>query len=72
MNTNNLNTALFEKMTAEQDKFRDWLKSQPPEEVLNHAYESVSYTHLFLRKILILPFVHGTAISRVNTLSSVI
>ena len=39
MNTNNLNTALFEKMTAEQDKFRDWLKSQPPEEVLNHAYE---------------------------------
>ena len=39
MNTNNLNTALYEKMTAEQDKFRDWLKSQPPEEVLNHAYE---------------------------------
>ena len=39
MNTNDLNTALFEKMTAEQDKFRDWLKSQPPEEVLNHAYE---------------------------------
>ena len=27
------------KMAAEQDKFRDWLKSQPPEEVLNHAYE---------------------------------
>ena len=25
-------------MAAEQDKFRDWLKSQPPEEVLNHAY----------------------------------
>ena len=41
MNTNNLNTALFEKMTAEQDKFRDWLKSQPPEEVLNHAYEYI-------------------------------
>ena len=39
MNTNDLNTALFEKMTAEQDKFRDWLKSQSPEEVLNHAYE---------------------------------
>ena len=32
-------TALYEKMAAEQDKFRDWLKSQPPEEVLNHAYE---------------------------------
>ena len=39
MNTNDLNTALYEKMVAEQDKFRDWLKSQPPEEVLNHAYE---------------------------------
>ena len=39
MNTNDLNTALYEKMAAEQDKFRDWLKSQPPEEILHHAYE---------------------------------
>ena len=39
MKPNDLNTALYEKMTAEQDKFRDWLKSQPPAEVLNHAYE---------------------------------
>ena len=38
MNTNK-NTALYEKMAAEQDKFRDWLKSHPPEEILNHAYE---------------------------------
>ena len=28
MNTDK-NTALYEKMVAEQDKFRDWLKSQP-------------------------------------------
>ena len=34
-----MNTALYEKMAAEQDKYRDWLKSQPPEEVLHHAYE---------------------------------
>ena len=34
MNTNDLNTALYEKMAAEQDKYRDWLKSQPPEEIL--------------------------------------
>ena len=27
MNTNDLNTALYEKMAAEQDKYRDWLKS---------------------------------------------
>ncbi len=38
MNTDEIH-ALYEKMAAEQDKFRDWLKSQPPEEVLNHAYE---------------------------------
>ena len=38
MNTDK-NTALYEKMAAEQDKFRDWLKGQPPEEILNHTYE---------------------------------
>ena len=31
MKPNDLNTALYEKMAAEQDKFRDWLKSQPSE-----------------------------------------
>lgn len=41
MNTNNLNTALYEKMAAEQDKYRDWLFSQSPAEVLNHAYEYI-------------------------------
>ena len=39
MNTNNLNTALYEKMATEQEKYRDWLKSQPPEEILHHIYE---------------------------------
>ena len=38
MNTDK-NTALYEKMAAEQDKFRDWLKSQPSEEILKHTYE---------------------------------
>ena len=38
MNTDK-NTALYEKMAAEQDKFRDWLKNQPPEEILKHTYE---------------------------------
>ena len=37
MKPNDLNTALYEKMAAEQDNDRDWLKSQSPEEVLNHA-----------------------------------
>ena len=39
MNTNDLNTDLYEKMAAEQEKYRDWLKSQPPEEILHHTYE---------------------------------
>ena len=39
MNTNNLNAALYEKMATEQEKYRNWLKSQPPEEILHHTYE---------------------------------
>ena len=46
MNTNNLNTALYEKMATEQEKYRDWLKSQPPEEILHHTYE---YTEMCIR-----------------------
>ena len=38
MNTDK-NAVLYEKTAAEQDKFRDWLKSQPPEEILKHTYE---------------------------------
>ena len=34
-----LNQQVLEKMSSEQDKYRDWLISQPPEEILNHAYE---------------------------------
>lgn len=41
MNREELTTALYEKMAAEQNAFRDWLKSQSPEEVLNHAYEYI-------------------------------
>ncbi len=33
------NDKLYEKMTAEQDKYRKWLLSLPPQEILNHAYE---------------------------------
>ena len=34
-----LNTALYQKMFAEQETYRDWLLSQPSEEILNHTYE---------------------------------
>lgn len=33
------NTALYKKLFAEQEVFRDWLKNQSQEEILNHAYE---------------------------------
>ena len=39
MTNEELNTALYEKMFAEQEKFKDWLLSQPPPEILNHTYE---------------------------------
>ena len=34
-----LNSKLYAKMSAEQDKFRSWLMDQPPADILNHAVE---------------------------------
>lgn len=34
-----INNALYEKMLAEQEKYRGWLLSQPPEEILKHTCE---------------------------------
>lgn len=42
------NTALYQKMFAEQEKFRDWLKGQSPEEILNHAYEYTAREDILL------------------------
>ena len=39
MSETDYNARLFEKMKAEQDKYRDWLASQEPSEILNHTYE---------------------------------
>lgn len=39
MTKEELNTALYEKMFAEQKKYRNWLLAQPPAEILNHTYE---------------------------------
>lgn len=38
MTNEQLNTALYEKLFAEQETYRAWLLSQPPEEILNHTY----------------------------------
>lgn len=34
-----LNTALYKKMFAEQEQFKDWLLTQPPEKILERSYE---------------------------------
>ena len=39
MNETNYNQLLYEKMKAEQDKFRGWLLTKSPPEILNHTYE---------------------------------
>ncbi|MEE1136932.1 MAG: DUF3849 domain-containing protein [Acutalibacteraceae bacterium] len=39
MDTTNLNEKLYDLMSAEQEKFKDWLLKQSPEEILNHTQE---------------------------------
>ncbi len=39
MGETDYNALLYEKMKAEQDKYRDWLLTQEPVEILNHTYE---------------------------------
>ena len=43
-----LNTALYQKMFAEQEKFKEWLLSQPPDEILHHAYEYTTREDILL------------------------
>ena len=39
MTQEQLNTALYKKMYAEQENYKAWLLSQTPAAVLDHAYE---------------------------------
>ena len=39
MSEKDYNARLYEKMKAEQDKYRGWLLHQEPPEILNHTYE---------------------------------
>ena len=39
MTNEELNTALYKKMFAEQEQFKGWLLTQPPERILEHSYE---------------------------------
>ena len=42
------NPTLYKQMFAEQEQFRDWLLAQPPQEILNHAYEYVMREDILL------------------------
>ncbi len=39
MNKRDYCSELYDKMKAEQDKYREWLLSQSPSEILDHTYE---------------------------------
>ena len=39
MTNEELNTKVYEKLFDEQQKYKEWLLTQSPEEILNHAYE---------------------------------
>ena len=39
MTNEELNTALYQKMFAEQEVYRNWLLSLPAEEIFHHCYE---------------------------------
>ena len=39
MTAEEIYSQLYERMLAEQEKYREWLLTQSPEEVLNHCYE---------------------------------
>jgi len=43
-----LNMKLYEKLFAEQEKYKGWLLTQPPEEILNHAYEYINREDIVL------------------------
>ena len=41
MTNEELNTALYQKMFAEQEQYRSWLMTLPPQEILQHGYEYI-------------------------------
>lgn len=43
-----LNTTLYKKMFAAQERYKEWLLKQSPEEILNHAYEYTCRSDILL------------------------
>ena len=44
-----LQQSLYDKLSREQDKYRDWLKGQPLEEILHHSYEYTVREDILMR-----------------------
>ena len=51
MNETDYNARLYEKMKAEQDKYRDWLVRQEPCEILDHTYEWKDNSLIMMRAV---------------------
>ena len=65
MTDKQIHQALYDKLKAEQDNYRDWLLSQPSKEILNHAYEySVRQDILSIIKGEHLPSIAASALLR--------
>ncbi len=48
MTNEELNTALYQKMFAEQEAYKEWLLTQPLEDILRNAYEYVTREDILL------------------------
>lgn len=48
MTNEELNTTLYKKMFAEQEAYKDWLQAQPPQIILENAYEYVTREDILL------------------------
>ena len=48
MSNEELNTALYKKMFAEQEKYKEWLLTQTPEAILMHSYEYTAREDILL------------------------
>ena len=55
MSEKDYNARLYEKMKAEQDKYRDWLLHQEPSEIIEYTYEFGLPCPAFLRFLLTAP-----------------
>ena len=63
-----LQTKLYQRMTAEQEQYRNWLLGQPPADILNHAAEYTVREDIVMEmSALELPEAHTRALLRSKT-----